>query len=42
MKVSFFAFILFSIFGYSQNTLNAVVVDNADNSPLEFVVKVMT
>ncbi|TVZ15205.1 carboxypeptidase-like regulatory domain-containing protein [Maribacter sp. MAR_2009_72] len=37
MKVSFFTFILFSIFGYSQNTLKAIVVDNVDNSPLEFV-----
>ncbi|MGB2759525.1 MAG: hypothetical protein WBC58_06170, partial [Maribacter stanieri] len=37
MKLPVFALFLFSLFGYSQNSKTAIVLDNADNSPLEFV-----
>ncbi|WP_299326396.1 hypothetical protein [uncultured Maribacter sp.] len=37
MKLPFFLLFLFSIFSHSQNNTSALVVDSADNSPLEFV-----
>ena len=37
MKLPVFALFLLSLFGYSQNSKTAIVLDNADNSPLEFV-----
>ncbi|WP_340158612.1 hypothetical protein [uncultured Maribacter sp.] len=37
MKPSFFLFFLLSFIGFSQQTIDAVIVDGADNVPLEFV-----
>lgn len=37
MKPSFFLFFLLSFIGFSQQTIDAVIVDSADNVPLEFV-----
>ncbi|MBU2899485.1 carboxypeptidase-like regulatory domain-containing protein [Maribacter dokdonensis] len=37
MKPSFFLFFLLSFIGFSQRTIDAVIVDSADNVPLEFV-----
>lgn len=37
MRPSFFLFFLLSFIGFSQRTIDAVIVDGADNVPLEFV-----
>ncbi|WP_282051062.1 hypothetical protein [Maribacter aquivivus] len=37
MKLSLFTLFLFSFFGYAQHSTSAIVVDSADNTPLEFV-----
>ena len=37
MKLSLFTLLLFSFFGYAQYSTSAIVLDSADNSPLEFV-----
>lgn len=37
MRPSFFLFFLLSFIGFSQQTIDAVIVDGADNVPLEFV-----
>ena len=37
MKPLLLVLFLFSYIGYSQQTINAIVIDSADNSPLEFV-----
>jgi len=37
MKPLLLVLLLFSYIGYSQQTINAIVLDSADNSPLEFV-----
>ncbi|MDF4204467.1 hypothetical protein PXD56_15940 [Maribacter sp. SA7] len=37
MKLPLFTLLLFSFFGYAQYSTSAIVLDSADNSPLEFV-----
>ncbi|WP_324025657.1 hypothetical protein QSV08_00325 [Maribacter sp. BPC-D8] len=37
MKLSLFTLLLFSFFSYAQYSTSAIVLDSADNSPLEFV-----
>ena len=37
MKLSLFTFLLFSFFGYTQHSISAIILDSAENSPLEFV-----
>ncbi|WP_405395720.1 hypothetical protein [Maribacter sp. Asnod2-G09] len=37
MKFPLFTILLFSFFSYAQNSTSAIVLDRADNSPLEFV-----
>ncbi|WP_291963693.1 carboxypeptidase-like regulatory domain-containing protein, partial [Maribacter sp.] len=37
MKPSFFLFFLLSFIGYTQQTIDAVIVDSANKTPLEFV-----
>ena len=37
MKIIAYSLFLFSLFSYSQNSKNAIILDNADNSPIEFV-----
>jgi len=37
MKLSLFTILLFSFFGYAQYSTSAIVLDSADNTPLEFV-----
>lgn len=37
MKLSLITLLLFSFFGYAQYSTSAIVLDSADNTPLEFV-----
>ncbi|WP_299801090.1 hypothetical protein [uncultured Maribacter sp.] len=37
MKFSLYTLLLFSFFGYTQHSISAIILDSAENSPLEFV-----